>query len=208
MMGLVQGSRVPTVVVAVDRPVVIGHPKVSDDLCACGISCDNLRGSMKGAFCLIEVDSVDYVGGDCGGLVTRLADGVYLDGEGYWNFHLAQLAGEFDSLGGTPTVPVDDDGSLLSLGGREDAILIGIDEVHDVVKGLSAVVVSEYFYMDGGVTVAKICGELDFGMLCVFDTDKASDKPDDDYVSISGGSRGGGDFPGGQLLPMHGAGRY
>jgi hypothetical protein len=139
--------------------------------------------------------------------VTRLADRVYLDGEGYRNFDLAQLAGEFDCLGGTPTVAVDDDGSLLSLDGREDAIVVGLDETQDVMDGLSPMVVSEYFYMDGGVTVAKIGGELYFGMLGVFDTDKASNKADDDHVSIGGGSCGGGGFPERQLLPMHGAGR-
>jgi hypothetical protein len=33
------------------------------------------------------------------------------------------------------------------------------------MKGFSSMMVSEYFYMDGGVAVAKIVGELDFGVL-------------------------------------------
>ena len=143
------------------------------NLCPCRVHCDDFRGSMKRAFCLVEVDGAGYVRGDCGFLVTRFGDRVYLDGERYRNINLPQLTCECDCLRSTPTVPVDDDGRLFFLDGREDAIVVGIEEAHDLMKGLSAMVIAEHFYMDGGVTVAKICGELHFGVLCVIATDES-----------------------------------
>ncbi len=76
------------------------------------------------------------------------------------------------------------------------------------MKGFSPVVVPEYFYMDGGVTVAKIVGKLHFGVLCVFDTDKASNKPDDDYVSLAGVVAEGATSRRDSSCAMRGAGRH
>src|SRR5277367_7160568 len=98
-MRLVQGSRVPAVVVAINGTVFVGHSDVSEDVGSCGIGRDNCRGSVKRTFCLIEVDGAGYVGGNRRGLVTRFANGVDLDGEGYRNTHLPKLVGEFDCLG-------------------------------------------------------------------------------------------------------------
>src|ERR1700733_2879150 len=88
VMRFVQGPRIPTVVVAIYWTVFIGHPKVPDDLCPCGISRENFRGSMKRTFCLIEIDRACYVRGELGGFVTRFSNRVYLDGERDRNAHL------------------------------------------------------------------------------------------------------------------------
>ncbi len=80
--------------------------------------------------------------------------------------------------------------------------MVGIEEAHDLMKSFSAMVVPEYFCVDSGVTVAKICGELNFGVLRVIDTDKASDKSNDDHVPVGGGNYGRGDFMKRHLLGM------
>src|SRR5271168_4359707 len=187
-MRFVQGPRIPTVVVAIYGTVFIGHPKVPDDLCPCGIDGDNFGGSMQRTFCLIEIDRACYVRGELGGLVTRFSNSVYLDGERDGNAHLPQLTGECNCLRSTPTVPVDDNCRSLFLEGREDAVVVGIEEAHDLTEGLSTMVIPEHFRMDEGVTVAKICGKLHFWMLCVIPTNKASNKPNDDHVSDAGSS--------------------
>jgi hypothetical protein len=96
--------------------------------------------------------------------------------------------GECDCLGCSPTVPVEDDGGSLLLGGGENAIVVGIEEAHDLFERLSPMVIAKYFCMDEWVTVAKVCRKLHFGMLCVIPTNKASDKPDNDHVPDGGGS--------------------
>jgi hypothetical protein len=118
--------------------------------------------------------------------VTGFRNRVYLDGERYRNTHLSQFAGEFDCLGGSPTVPVDDDCRSLFLERREDAIVVSIEKIHDLTESLSSMVIPEHFGMDGRVTVAKVCGELNFGVLCVIATDKAADKANDDHVPTGG----------------------
>jgi hypothetical protein len=100
-----------------------------------------------------------------------------------------QLVSELDCFGGTPAVAIDDDRSLLFLGGREDAIVVGIEEAYDLSEGLSSVMIAVDFRMDGGVTVVKICGELHFWVLCVPGAYKASNKPNDDYVPGGGVGR-------------------
>ncbi|MGC1361349.1 MAG: hypothetical protein WA419_22800 [Silvibacterium sp.] len=118
--------------------------------------------------------------------MTRFSNTVYLDGERHWDTHLPQLTGECDCLRSTPTVPVDDNCCSLFLDGREDAVVIGIEEAHDLMEGPSPMVISEYFSMDGGVPVAKICGKLHFGVFCVIPTNKASNKPNNDHVPGGG----------------------
>jgi hypothetical protein len=100
-------------------------------------------------------------------------------------------------------VPVDDDCGLLFLDRREDAIMVGVEEVHDLMEGLSAMVVPEDFCMNGGVAVAKVCGKLHFGVLCVIPTNKASNKPNDDRVSDGGDSDRKWDFPTGCSLALN-----
>ena len=87
VVRFVEGPRVPTVVVAIDWTVLIGHSNVPDDLCPCGINSDNLRRAMKRTFCLIEVDRGCHVRGDGGGLVSRFSNRVYLDGKRHRNTH-------------------------------------------------------------------------------------------------------------------------
>src|SRR5260370_3576249 len=141
---------------------------------------------MKRTFCLIEVDRVCYVRGDRGGLVTRFSNSVYLDGERHRNAHLVQLAGECDCLRSTPTVPVDNDCGSLFLERRQNAIVVGIEEADNLMKGLSPMMVPIHFCVDGRVTVAKICGKLHFRVLGVIPADKASDKPNNDHVPDAG----------------------
>jgi hypothetical protein len=71
---------------------------------------------------------------------------------------------------------------LLFLERGEDAIVVSIEEAHDLMKGLAPVVIPEDVRVDGGVTVAKICGKLHFGVLCIIPTDKASNKAHNDDV--------------------------
>src|ERR1700730_13354234 len=94
--------------------------------------------------------------------------------------------GECDRLRSTPTVPVEDHRGSLFLNGRQNAIVVGIKETDNLMKGLSPMMVSIHFRMDSGVTVAKICGKLHFGVLCVVTADKASDKPNNDHVPHGG----------------------
>src|ERR1700723_2900872 len=133
-MRFVEGPRVPTVVVAIDGAVLVVHLNVPKDLCACWIGRDNLRLTMKQTSCLIEIDRTCDIRGDRRGHVTRFGNRVDLDGECYRNTHLAQLAGEFDRLCSTPTVPVDDNGSLPLFKRREDAIVIGIEKARDLME--------------------------------------------------------------------------
>jgi hypothetical protein len=99
-------------------------------------------------------------------------------------------------------VSVDDDGRSLLLSGGENAIVVGIEEAHDLMESLSPMVIPEHFRMDGGVTVAKICGKLHFGVLCVIATNKASNKPDNDHVPEGGGSHRRRPLMGGYFLAM------
>lgn len=116
-------------------------------------------------------------------LVAGFGDGVDLDGEGDWNAAAVQLASEFGGFGCSPTVAVEDDGSLLFFEGGEDAVVVGVEEAYELMEGFSTVMIAEDFGMNGGVTVAKVCGELDFGVLRVVAANEASDKAYDDGVS-------------------------
>ena len=150
VMGSVEGAGVPTVVVTIDGTVFVGHENVAEDLCACGIGGDNLRLSVEKTIwlMLIEVDRGGDVGGDGGGRVTGFANRVDLDGERHRNTHLTQLICEFDCFGGAPAVSVDDDGRLLFFEGREDAIVVGIEEAQDVLEGLLPMVIAENVGVD------------------------------------------------------------
>ena len=86
--------------------------------------------------------------------------------------------------------------------------MVGIEEADDLMEGLSSMVVAEHFRMDGGVTVAKVCGKLHFGMLCVVPTNKASDKPNDDHVAGGGDDHRRRYFPKRHLLAMYNDGCY
>src|SRR6266478_3407428 len=127
---------------------------------------------MKRACRLIEIDCACHVRGDRRGPVTRFGNRVYLDGERHRNIHLPQLAGECDCLRSTPTMPVDDNGRSLFLGRGEDAIVIGIEQAHNLMESLSPMVIPEYLRMDEWVTIAKIGGKLHFGVLCVIPANK------------------------------------
>ena len=63
-MGLVDGSGVPTVVIAVDGAVFVGHVEVAEDLRSLGIGRDDLWLTVKRAAGLVEVDGGCHVGGD------------------------------------------------------------------------------------------------------------------------------------------------
>ena len=193
-MRFVEGSGVPAVVVAVDGAVFVGHADVAEDFGVSGVGGDDLRLAVQGALGLIEVDRGGDVGGDGGGFMEGFADGVYLDSEGDGNAHFAEVAGEGDGFGGAPTVAVDDDGGLLFFEGGEDAVVVGVEEAEDVVESFLPVVIAEDFGVDGGIPVAKICGELDFGVLGVVTADEAADKANDDDVAGGGGERGGERF--------------
>jgi hypothetical protein len=94
---------------------------------------------------------------------------------------------------------VDDNGRLSFFDGREYAIMVGIKKAHNLMQGFSAMVVSEHFYMAGGVAISQIRSELHFRMFRVFDTDKASNETDDDDVPVGGGRTSGS----GKLLNRH-----
>jgi len=64
--------------------------------------------------------------------------------------------------------------------------VVGIEQAHDLMQSFSPMVIPEYFRMDEWVTIAKICGKLHFGVLCILPANKASDKPDNDHVPNSG----------------------
>src|SRR5664279_3968410 len=104
---------------------------------------------MNRAFRLIEIHRSHDIWRDAGVLVPRFRKSVYLDCERHRNGHLFQLMGEFDCFCRTPAVPIDDDHSLLFLEGREDAVVVGIEEEDNLVQRFSTMVISEYFRMDG-----------------------------------------------------------
>jgi hypothetical protein len=182
-MRFVKGSGVPAVVVAVDGAVFVGHEEVAEDFGVGGVGGDDLRLAVEGASGLIEVDGSGDVWGDGGRFVEGFADGVDLDGEGYGNAHLVEIPGEGDGFGGAPTVAVDDNGGLLFFEGGEDAVVVGVEELEDVVQSCLPVVIAEDFGVDGGVTVAEVSGELDFGVLGVVTADEPADKANDDDVA-------------------------
>ena len=66
--------------------------------------------------------------------------------------------------------------------------MVGIEEAHDLIESFLSVVIPEHFRVDCGVAVAKICGELDFGVPCVIPADKAPDKANNDHVPDGGGN--------------------
>src|SRR5580704_7321620 len=88
VMRLVQGPRVPTIVVAIYGTVFIGHMNVSHNLRLRRIDRYNLRCPMKRTFALVEIDRASYVWWDRRGLVTWFSNSVDLDGEGHGNTQL------------------------------------------------------------------------------------------------------------------------
>src|SRR5271168_55039 len=186
MMRLVEDSGIPDVVIAVDREVVIGHAKITDDLCPSRIGGDNFRTSMKRTFWLIEINRTRYVWGDRQALVKGLGNRVYLDGERHRNPHRPQLPGEHDCFRSAPTMPVDGHCHSIFLDGCEGTIMVGIEETHNLMKRAFPIVVAKHFCMDSGIAGAKVVRKLHFRVLCVIATNKASNKPNNDNISHCG----------------------
>jgi hypothetical protein len=92
-------------------------------------------------------------------------------------------------------MPVDDNGRSLFLGRGEDAIVVRIEQAHDLMESLSPMVIPKYFRMDEWVTIAKIFGKLHFGVLCVIPANKSSHKPDNDNVPVGVASHHRRPFP-------------
>ena len=93
-MRLVEESGIPTIVITIDRTVIIGHRNIPNDPCLRGIGGDNCRNSMKRTACLIEINRACYVIGNCGYFATRFINRIYLDGQCDWNIQLPQLLSE------------------------------------------------------------------------------------------------------------------
>lgn len=120
---------------------------------------------MEQAFCLVEVDCLAHVGGDCPVVFAGLFNTVHLNGEQDWDVASVEFAGQVDGLGSSPAMAEDDDAGGAFLGFAQVAIVAGIERLEDSTKGVVCVVVGEGNGEDGGgIAAIEIAREPGFGV--------------------------------------------
>jgi hypothetical protein len=109
MMGLIERTYKPGIVVAIDGRTTIGHLEIADDRCSSRVRGDNLRAPLQRTLRLVEVNRADHVSRDHGWLLPGFGNDVQLDCKLHGNAASTQFAGKFSSLGRSPAVAIDDD---------------------------------------------------------------------------------------------------
>ena len=139
---------------------------------------------MDKTSCLIEVDRIFYVIGNCRILLSGFTNTVYLNREQHRYTHPCQLPSQPDGLRRSPAVSIDNDARLLFFSRRESAVPVGVQQLQDTPTSLFPVVVGKHLGVhDIRIAVSKESGKVHFRMLCVIALYEAPHKPNNDCLA-------------------------
>lgn len=180
---LFERASIPRIAIvdAGDRMLRVVELEIADDVCARRIGGANLAAAMHDARRLIEIGRLDDVHRNHRVVFAGLTHAIDLNRQKHRDADLFEFASDFDDLGGTPTVAVEDDAGVALFGERERAVVVRVQEAEDFPIGLIASAVFEDFDMNAGrVVVAKAGGELDASVRSSIVRNESANEADDD----------------------------